>query len=167
IRRQEILQYRPQLFYPLEQAARSGNLKATILLMDRSNLQIDASQNEDLAVVPILRAAVLSGELAAVELLFGRGVAVRSGAGLAVEAARSGNAEMLHLLIKRGAGVNEKDAEGQTALHIAASANDEAMARALLVHRADRSIRDKQGKTAAEVARASGHRALADLLAPP
>lgn len=61
-------------------------------------------------------------------------------------------ADVLRLLIARGARLNDQDNRGRTALMIAASLGHQRAVEVLLAHGADRALRDKSGKSAADLA---------------
>lgn len=61
-------------------------------------------------------------------------------------------ADVMELLIARGARLNDQDNRGRTALMIAAALGHEKAVDVLLAHGADRTIRDRQQKTAADLA---------------
>jgi ankyrin repeat protein len=72
--------------------------------------------------------------------------------GYADEAGSQDVAEILTLLIDRGARLDERDDRGRTALMIAASLGHNAVAELLLSRGADRSLRDNSGKSAQDLA---------------
>ena len=80
------------------------------------------------------------------------------------EAARHGHAELVRLLLERGARVNARSGTGRTALHLAAEEGHADVVRVLVDSGADVSIRDGRGKTAADRARREGEGACAELL---
>jgi ankyrin repeat protein len=67
-------------------------------------------------------------------------------------AGTSNVADVIELLIARGAHLDDQDNRGRTALMIAASLGHEKAIDVLLAHGADRTIRDKEQKTAADLA---------------
>lgn len=73
---------------------------------------------------------------------------------------------MLSYLLNSGADVNVGNIGGQTALHEAAEAGQEAACQELLKHKADTSLRDSDSRTAADLARANELPRLAELLKP-
>lgn len=82
-------------------------------------------------------------------------------------AAWKGHLTILEYLLNSGANVNIGDIGGQTALHTAAEAGQEAACRALRQFGADVSVRDSQARSAADLARASNLPRLAEELKPP
>jgi len=80
------------------------------------------------------------------------------------EAAASGDADMVRILLEAGAEVDETDQFGTTPLMIAAQLLEKreasAVAQVLIDHRADPSIEDKQGQTAAMLAEEAGNKAV-------
>jgi len=69
-----------------------------------------------------------------------------------MQAAASGNAEVVGLLLKSGAAVNATDVHGDTALMIAARDGSPDAARALLAAGANRDLRNKDRANAREIA---------------
>jgi ankyrin repeat protein len=120
---------------------------------------------------PLHKAAALGGSAASALLLLDRGAPAHGGpsaggaAGSALATAVwSGNAEVLRLLLQRGAPVDEADAEGFTLLHEASRKGNAAAATALLEAGAAVNGRSKDGTTplllAATLGRADVVRAL-------
>jgi uncharacterized protein len=72
-------------------------------------------------------------------------------AGHSSEAGTKDIAEVMTLLIERGALIDERDDRGRTALMIAAELDHEAAVDLLLAHGADKSLKDNQGKTAGDL----------------
>lgn len=79
-------------------------------------------------------------------------------------AAQNGACNAMEWLLRRGAQVNERDAEGNTALIQATISNSKAAVKLLLNYGADIRLRDTTGKTAADYAR---DEELENLLTPP
>lgn len=69
-----------------------------------------------------------------------------------LEAAAAGNAEVLQARIAEGCDVNQKDEEGNTALHLAARRNSAESLAILLKKGADPMVEDAAGKTASQLA---------------
>jgi ankyrin repeat protein len=78
--------------------------------------------------------------------------------------ALSKDADVLRLLIERGADVNAVQTAGYRPLHQAAVAGREDLVRMLLDAGADKTVRCDRGKTPAEYAWERGHAAVAELL---
>ena len=76
------------------------------------------------------------------------------------EAARQGDAEVLADLVKQGNSVNNRDANGCTALHIAAFEGCAEVAEALLQMGADTTVRNDEGYSAVELAALRGKQGL-------
>ena len=68
-------------------------------------------------------------------------------------ASREGNPEMVLVLTRHGANVNQRDIMGQTALHIAASRGYQAVVEVLISAGADKTIKDYDGFTAIDWAK--------------
>jgi len=82
-----------------------------------------------------------------------------------LEAARSGDLETLHQMLKKdGDLIIARDAEGRTALHWAAYHNYYRMAQILLAHQAEMHAEDRGGKIPLQLAEEQGHREVAQLL---
>jgi ankyrin repeat protein len=77
------------------------------------------------------------------------------------------DAEIVEALLKAGADPNRHQEAGFTPLHEAASAGQEAIARLLVAHGAQRDARTDDGRTAADLARAKKHETLAGWLETP
>ncbi len=84
-----------------------------------------------------------------------------------VEATTHGFVDLIVLLLKAGAGVDEADDSGATALWIAAAAGFADIARKLVDAGADRTLADLDGVTPADAARAAEHAQLAAWLDDP
>jgi ankyrin repeat protein len=116
--------------------------------------------------------ACFFGASAVVRLLLERGadVSVAAANEMRVQplhAAVAGrDAEVVALLLARGADVNARQQVGYTPLMGAAGAGREDLVDLLLAHGADPSLVAEDGKTAASVARDHHHDALADRLTP-
>jgi ankyrin repeat protein len=70
-------------------------------------------------------------------------------------------------LVKQGANVNDKDDDGQTALHKAAASGQKVMVVLLLALGADLTERDNKGRTALMTAANAGHAEVAKVLVTP
>ena len=82
-----------------------------------------------------------------------------------MEAARLSRREMCRLLLQSGSRLSQKDVEGRTTLHVAASRNDAIVCRMLLDAGAQVSVGDRQGYTPLRLAvQAGSHEAVACLL---
>ena len=79
-------------------------------------------------------------------------------------AAHRGNAEIVNLLLEKGAKVNEKTDNGITALLLAAYNNHAEVVKLLLGKGSDANIRVERGNTAFEMAALKGHQEVANLL---
>src|SRR5262249_2467369 len=84
-----------------------------------------------------------------------------------LEAAEKGRISLMLEFLKQGADVNDKDDEGQTALHKAVAAGHRSTVIALLTHGADMGEKDAKGRTPLMVAAENGHTQLVSLLISP
>ena len=90
---------------------------------------------------------------------------VASGSDLRItEAAKSGNVETVRALIEQHADINAPGADGLTALHLAAQADDSAMARLLLNAGANANAVDRYGITPLWLAATNGSAAMIETL---
>lgn len=107
--------------------------------------------------------AAFFGHAEVARWLLGQGAAVDTVARnpmqvMALHAAVAGrHAEIIRLLLDRGAPANARQQAGCTPLHAAAQHGDAALAELLLAHGADRTLTDDDGRTPADMAEASGH----------
>lgn len=79
-------------------------------------------------------------------------------------AVRTGDKDKVKLLLEHGVSVNATDAQGRTALHIAASHRDKDMVEFLLSVGANKSIKDCEGRTPLHVASAERNRDIVEML---
>ena len=79
-------------------------------------------------------------------------------------AAAAKEAEIVRLLLDRGADPNARQQLGYTALMECARGGRDDMVKLLLTHGADPALRTEDGKSASDLAREQGHTALADRL---
>lgn len=71
-------------------------------------------------------------------------------------AVRYNRAEIVDLLLKKGAEVNSGDSQGKTPLHHATTLDSHDILAKLLLHEADRFLKDKEGRTALHYAAQKG-----------
>src|SRR5579864_3483202 len=84
-----------------------------------------------------------------------------------LEAAEKGRISLMLEFLKQGADVNDKDDEGQTALHKAVAAGHRSAVVALLTYGADMGEKDAKGRTPLMVAAENGHAQLVSILTNP
>jgi ankyrin repeat protein len=84
-----------------------------------------------------------------------------------LEAAEKGRVSQLRELLQKGANVNDKEDDGQTALHRAAARGHKSAVVALLAMGADLGERDAKGRTALMAASEAGSAAVVTLLVAP
>jgi len=82
-------------------------------------------------------------------------------------AAIHGCTDLIPVLLKAGAAVNESDDRRRTALHLAVHCGHAEAARVLLEAGADADARDREGRTPRDLARQSRHERIRSLLAAP
>ncbi|MEI9865106.1 MAG: ankyrin repeat domain-containing protein [Limisphaerales bacterium] len=120
---------------------------------------------------PLVTAAY-SGWLKVAAYLLEHGADINAGGGEAlISAIRVGNRAMVEFLLSHGANVNSKDesingwgTSGQTALHIAASKNFQAVTEVLLANKADVNAQDNLGNTALSLAAKNGQAKIIKML---
>lgn len=144
---------------PIEAAAYMGNEAVVTLLLDKgADLRRTDATGKGPICYAVARgftkvAGVLLDHAIDVNARYGNDLtALMWAAGHEDGAGSSDVSDVLTLLIKRGARLNDQDNRGRTALMIAASLGHETAVDVLLAHGADRSLRDKAGKTAADLA---------------
>ncbi len=144
---------------PTEAAAYMGNEALVRLLIDRG---ADPKLGDATGKAPICY-AVARGYGKVVRVLLDHSIDVNArygndltalmwAAGHEDAAGSSDVADVIGLLIDRGARLNDQDNRGRTALMIAASLGHENAVDLLLAKGADKALRDKSGKTAADLA---------------
>ncbi|HYL37658.1 MAG TPA: ankyrin repeat domain-containing protein [Bryobacteraceae bacterium] len=144
---------------PLMYAAALGSLDAMKLLVEAG---ADVNAVNDFGATPLMWCA---GDVAKVRYLLDRGASVtaRSKEGrtpLAIAATYDGSAEILKLMIEKGADVRAKDASGTSVLESAVTVNNLEAARLLLAKGADPNTVDDLGYTGlAQAAGSSDHSA--------
>jgi ankyrin repeat protein len=84
-----------------------------------------------------------------------------------LEAAEKGRISLLLEFLKQGTDVNDKDDDGQTALHKAVAGGHRSAVIALLTHGADMGERDAKGRTSLMAAAENGHAELVLILVNP
>jgi ankyrin repeat protein len=84
-----------------------------------------------------------------------------------LEAAEKGRISLMLDLLKQGTDVNDKDDDGQTALHKAVASGHRSAVIALLAHGADMGEKDAKGRTPLLVAAENGHAQLVSILTSP
>jgi ankyrin repeat protein len=84
-----------------------------------------------------------------------------------LEAAEKGRISQMMEVLQKGANVNDKDDDGQTALHKAAARGHKSMLVALLASGADLGERDAKGRTPLMTAAESGNAEIVSLLVTP
>jgi uncharacterized protein len=134
----------------LSAAAYMGSLPIVQFLMEKGADPKVIDTTQKTAIVY----AAARGFFPVVRLLLDHGIdltALLWAAGHSAEAGVSDVAEVMTLLIERGARLDEQDNRGRTALMIAAELGHTPAVDLLLAHGADKSLKDKQGKTAGDL----------------
>jgi uncharacterized protein len=112
-----------------------------------------------------LMLAALQGRLDLVRRLLDRGAAVAQEGWTPLHYAASGpDAQVVALLLARGAAIEARSPNGSTALMMAARYGNEQSVAVLLEHKADAQVRNDRGMDAADFARSVGREALAKRL---
>lgn len=144
-------------------ALRDGSAKVVELLLSHPQLSVDAP---NAANETALMMASLRGHLPAMNALLARGAAVnREGWNPLHYAASGPSVEAVSLLLDKGAAVDARSPQGNTALMMAARYGSEASVQRLLQARADVRLRNQREQDAAEFARLGGRDKLAEELA--
>jgi ankyrin repeat protein len=81
-----------------------------------------------------------------------------------MEATRSGDAELVAMLIKAGARVDARNESGAVPLLTAAQFGLAEIAAQLIAARADTAVHDNEGHSALEMAKAGGHEKVVQML---
>jgi ankyrin repeat protein len=84
-----------------------------------------------------------------------------------LEAAEKGRISLMLDFLKHGADVNDKDNDGETALHKAVAGGHRSAVVALLTHGADMGEKDSKGRTPLMVAAENGHAEIVQILISP
>jgi uncharacterized protein len=112
-----------------------------------------------------LMLAALQGRLDLVRRLLDRGASVAQEGWTPLHYAASGpDAQVVALLLERGAAIEARSPNGTTALMMAARYGNEQSVAVLLEHKADTQTRNDRGMNAADFARSVGREALAKRL---
>lgn len=122
--------------------------------MEKTRCQLEqACRNNDIEVAKIcyLRGASLSEPLPSGDLPL-------------MYAMKRQNFPFVEFLHQYGVDINMRDQEGRTALHIAASNNDDEAICRLVELGAKRKLKDRKGETALHAASAAGHTRVVELL---
>lgn len=108
--------------------------------------------------------AVAYGRAGMVQSSLAQGHKPRIGDGLLRLALESGHGDLIPLLLKAGASVDEENKDGETALHLAARMGEEEMVQTLLAAGASLTVKTKSDQTAPDLAESEGFLDLADEL---
>jgi len=133
---------------PLHYAVATKNLETASLLIEKgANTSVEDKNHH----TPLESAVCIDNNTEIIDLFLERGAlsGIDNISSLLFIAARyNKTSDNIDFLIKRGAKINSKDADGLTPLHIAAGFNDNPdMIKFLLKHHADINAEDKEGKT--------------------
>ena len=136
---------------PLHWAARRGNVALVEAL-----LAAGAEVNLQTQVATALKQAVELGHTAVVETLLQAGADPNLDAPL-LSAVNKNYSQIAHLLLQKGAKLNETTPHGLTYLHWAAIKGHWAIISVLLAHGANKGLKDEQGRTALDWAKQNKH----------
>ena len=144
-------------------AARNGNLAMVDALLKHRANHLIRNKFGDTA----LMLATLNGRLDVVKRLADLGGAQENRDGWAPlhYAAFGGNVAVARYLLDKGASVNMRAPNSQTALMLAAGAGHLEMVKFLIDAEGDMKLEDRQGKTAQQIAEARGHQAIVEYMA--
>lgn len=146
----------------LAMAMQENSLKAADVLLSHSAIEIDALNH---AGESALMMAAIKGEVAGARLLLGHGAKVNQPGWSALHYAASGTeAQIVQLLMEKGADVNAASPNGSTPLMMAAQYGNEESVKLLLAGGADPKRRNQRDLTASDFARRAGREALATAL---
>lgn len=146
---------------PLHVAADQGRYIITQLLLDHG---ADPNAFDQAGRTPIER-ALLAGRIQVAQLLLKEGARLDP-TELLYQIARHGPADrdVIGFLVQQGAQINQPDAAGDTALHIAIQAKHRVVSKFLIAQGADVNAVNQAGKTPLQLAIADGQQQLIDLL---
>lgn len=144
-------------------AAKYEAPKVLELLLSQPGIKVDAINS---AGETALMLAAIRGTLASCERLIAKGAAVNRTGWAPLHYAASGpSADVVKLLLTKGAQVDAPTANGTTALMMAARYGSEDSVNTLLANKADPRVRNQVDKNAADFARSAGRDSLAERLA--
>jgi uncharacterized protein len=145
-------------------ALQGESLKVAKVLWDAKGIQIDIRNHA--GETPLMMAA-LKAEIEAANTLVAHGAAVQKDGWSALHyAATGGSAEIIKLLLSKGAVLEARSPNGTTALMMAARYGNEEAVDALLAAGADRTAKNDLGMDASAFAASAGREKLAARLKP-
>ena len=146
-------------------ALRAESFRVAEVLLAQPGIKLDA---DNLARETPLMMAALRGNLEWTRKLLARGAAVHKEGWSAIHYAATGSAaEVVRLLLDRGAPADARSPNGSTPLMMAARYGSEDSVQLLMARGADVAVKNDRGLNAADFARLGGREALAARLAPP
>ena len=152
---------------PVVQGVLAGNRRAVSRLIGSGSSVNRPARHPDGQLVPLIAIASQNGDKEMVALLLDRGAdinASNSGRTALTAACFKGFLPIVHLLVQRGAEVNQAPKDGSTALMCACQEGFPAIVQFLLEHGADFNMCDHKGISALFRASKKGHAAVVDLL---
>jgi uncharacterized protein len=154
----------PNQLDPRGQPLQGESLKVAKVLWDAKGIQIDIRNHA--GETPLMMAA-LKAEIEAANALVAHGAAVQKDGWSALHyAATGGSAEIIKLLLSKGAVLEARSPNGTTALMMAARYGNEEAVDALLAAGADRTAKNDLGMDASAFAASAGREKLAARLKP-
>ena len=154
-------------FNALTEAVRGGNLNLVRKVMEEVGLDVDCESEIGVTPLSVACQQVEPPFLEIVKFLLDKGARIEGGTsgwrplGLA---AMGGSAEMIRLLLSRGANPNSMDNDGDTPLHCAAAHPSSKPILVLLDFRADPNRINMRGRTPLTIAASSGREETVELL---